>query len=277
MSGPSSVNGGIVKYLSYIGNLVKEDMKITFEDGSGYTFHPPDLVRLSSLIFMQDTCKMCGRCCTHYPMFYTAEELKLAENICEDDFTRWGLDYADKQLLFDSMLEIRADVNSNEVIFNGIILSRQEEKDNLIDVQGRKHFIACKWLKNFEDGTKRCRIYPCQTAPCKTPLVRISHFKDKDITETRILKTHPGRNFLVKCGVVFGSFNYEHYVNNDLKFFKRLKNIADNDLKIPTYLDELLNYLDLIDSSLQKGIIPAYSSMILASKYGKGAVFKGLI
>lgn len=243
----------ITRLGDYISNVSVEPFEITVQNKS-MVFNPPHKVYLSPLLFQDDQCQRCGRCCNQNATIYLDYEYELAKTRERQEFERWGLDYDDKQRLFEDMDESSFQLNGRKLSYHGIFMSNREKKEYTIEMPGRSNFIACKWLSYNEDGLSACKIYPCQTYGCKEPLIQIVRNSVTNIVYIR--KSFPARNWIVGCKNIFSPFTYKAFMEKTLPFFQRFNTTVKQDLNVETCLDAILEYFEKNIENFKRGIIP---------------------
>lgn len=241
--------GGLFKLIHYIGYSTKNHM--TAEFGSIKTeYEPVTHFYVSPGFFQGDHCYSTGRCCKSFTTTYTQEGYDRLQAIKKEDYDKYDLDYSAHQTLLDRLEKVEVDINGNNIPFWAVFQGSEPNTD-----EATKHLFKtkrCDFL--IQKGDKFvCSVHPAKGLTCALP--HINFFHTLNTGKTYIRKQQYGRNWLLGCPVQFSEFNYDAYKTWDLKWLKIAADVA-KDMKVETYLPELLEYLDSIDYKLRMGITP---------------------
>ncbi len=135
----------LLKILEYITMVAKVPIVV---DGVSY-FRQKDRFRLQPNFFYPDTCQFCGGCCVYEDNLYTPKEYEWIMSCPEEEFTKWGLDYADIDVLKAGLIPETYEVNGREMTFHRF---KKIDNDMYLPTRGRV-IHRCAWLKQYDDGT----------------------------------------------------------------------------------------------------------------------------
>lgn len=230
---------GFGKIVEYVAALAKEDI-ILEVNGKTTVYEASKDIYLMPIFFRGDGCERTGKCCRHYTIAFTEEGHKKILEATQDDFAKYFLPMNYYEDLMASIEIVETTINGNKVKFYCDPPKTESIK--------RKQ---CDHLFYDEKGLSYCGIQPVKSITCEFPHNNMYRTQGK----TYIRKQQFGRNHQLGCPVEFCEFNYLKFKAIDIPLFKRLKAIAD-DMKVETYIPELLAIFEDLDSDLSKGIIP---------------------
>lgn len=223
------------KILEYVSKVAKQPI---FVDGERYPTPVVEKVVLQESFFYKDDCMMCGKCCPNETTVFTAEGWGRIHSATKEDFLKWGLDpIAREELLMRCTPQV-IDINGSSIVY--WVSDKDHGKDaNKLSWEDRAERERCHWL--FEkERTHRCRIHPIRSVTCGMPHCRM--FLNKNTRTSTIGLSQFGRNWALKCPVVFGDVDEESTLSR-IHWLNILNNVSQ-DLGIDTFLPEILMYLD---------------------------------
>lgn len=223
-----------LKLLEYVNKVAKEPIIV---NGQPFGKAPVVRVSLNESFFLKDDCVMCGRCCLNETTAWTDEGMNRIKGATPEDFSKWELDYAVVDEIFQRMTTNTVDINGKAVNF--YVCGRDKVSEAFkLSWPDRKESPRCHWL--FEkDGTYRCRVHPVRSVTCGMPHCRFFH--NEKTHSTSIGVSQYGRNWALKCPVEFGPVD-EASVQSRILWLERLYAVAQ-DCGINTFLPEILEYL----------------------------------
>lgn len=223
------------KILEYVSKVAREPI---FVNGERYPTPPVERVILQESFFFKDDCTMCGKCCPNETTVFTDEGWGRIHSARKEDFLKWGLDPVAKEELIMRCGADVIDINGRSIVY-WVSDKDHGKQANRLAWPDRAERERCHWL--FEkDGTHRCRIHPIRSVTCGMPHCRM--FLNKSTRTSTIGVSQFGRNWALKCPVQFGPADEESTLSR-IHWLNILNNVAQ-DLGIPTFLPEILNYLD---------------------------------
>jgi len=216
----SNVAGSIFKQLKYLGNIVKEPLKIEIPGKTPKvyteTYLPPDKVTISPKFFRSAKCLMCGKCCK---IGATLVYPEIAQPLAKK------LDWKEIPLFLNG---------SEQSVF-----VHENEPKTQCDFAVYKGFL---WKKKL-----LCDIHENKPNHCALPMIEIDRTKNN----SRLTKRPRGRNWLhPQCPAEFKTFDYNEFISWDLKKLIELNDLA-NKLSIITWLPEILSWLSKEHKYLQ--------------------------
>lgn len=228
----------ITKIMQYVQSVAKGP---TIIDGKTYD-RGVTAIRLSNTFFLTDGCNICGHCCIPETNVYTESEYRLIMNFKEEDWIKEGFNV---DLLRRLKKGIRQEVHN----VNGVdkTIYKYDIEKQTIEFEGRdKPKDSCTWVVQLNKNNYACGIHPVSSITCQMPhlTVRVS---TRGIT--RFMVTQYGRNWAIGCPVKFeepsSEEQFEQIKESRVAKFRHLKEVAD-DLGIPTYLQEMIEYTEKI-------------------------------
>ena len=130
------------------------------------------------------------------------------------------------------------DINGSSIVY-WVSDKDRGKAANRLAWEDRDERERCHWL--FEkEGTHRCRIHPIRSVTCGMPHCRV--FLNKNTRTSTIGLSQFGRNWALKCPVVFGAVDEESTLSRI--HWLDILNRVSQDLGIDTFLPEILTYLD---------------------------------
>jgi len=225
------------KLIDYVAKVSKEPINV---DGEQILKEPVRSVALGDKFFRKDDCKLCGRCCINQDICYTVEHFEtLVAKDHTERFATLGLDASVKELWKEDVVNRAFLVNGAEVVFS---LSQKSDAKTIQKVfyPDRGTVGRCKWL--LADGEfYKCSIHPVRPITCRLPHLRF--FYRKDLNRTILGVSQYGRNWALGCPVTFEDAYDEQSVQDRIVWLEELLRAAE-DMKIKTYLPEILEYLE---------------------------------
>lgn len=230
---------GFGKIVEYVAAMAKEDIHLTVEDKET-VYKASEEIYLTPLFFRGDGCMRTGKCCRHYTIAFTEEGHKKILEATKDDFAKYFLPMDYYEDLMQSLEIVETDINGNKVVFYCDPPKTESVKKK-----------QCDHLFYDKEGLSYCGIQPVKSITCEFPHSTMYQVRGK----TYIRKQQFGRNHQLGCPVEFCGFNYVKFKAIDVPIYKRLKAIAD-DMKVETYIPELLAIFEDLDKDLSEGKIP---------------------
>lgn len=232
----------VEKIISYIYPVAKVPVTV---DGK-HVGDPPKSIKINYSFFYTDGCISCGRCCNRYSdCVYTEHEYQKIQNISDDYIASYmgeGLPVEGIQSLRNRIECVTHDINGNQINLYHFNAKSIDMYIRVLDeVKPRCEF-------QFDSGSAYyCAIHPVRSITCRMPHVRMFHPSRGHSTSIGI--SQYGRNWALGCPINLTPpsdyLEFNHNKDDRLEKLCYLRLIAD-DLKIDTYLPEIIEYVDKI-------------------------------
>lgn len=265
----------IEKLCNYIGFTVKEDTVIKLP-GKELNYRAKKGIVIQPSLFFSDYCVGCGVCCANYDTAYVGNEMELLNSDVTQAFEDKNLDVSNQQVLLNMLETLNIEVNGKSKIMYRV--KEQGSVNHGIHADGKPNRLLCRWIKVREDGHKHCGIHPIRSITCGFPHMEMfKRMPDNGYTYLGIKQY--GRNHQLGCPVVFEeNVFHKEVLLEKIYWLKRLQS-ACHYLEIPTWLDDVIKWLEDNMKTFESGVFPVYTKTSTLGVYiddnTKGRKFKG--
>lgn len=262
----------IEKLFYYIGHTVKEDITVLIN--SKKLMYPKRKgVIIQPSFFSSDSCIGCGICCADYDTAYSGNEITMLESAKHEVFKDLDLPVENIAKVLTLLEPVSVEVNGN--IKTMYHVKEQGSCNHGIYVTGKPNRLQCRWIIERDDGRRHCGIHPIRSVTCGFPHMELFRVGvDKGYSYLGIKQY--GRNHQLGCPVQFEQnvFNLEVF-EEKLYWLTRLQAICHY-LDIPTWLDEIINYLQSNKKMFEAGRIPSDTGVVIECKNGHNIFTKSV-
>ncbi len=236
-----SVNN-VSKILWYIEKVAKEPILI--DDVTLYKHKTS--IKLQPTFFLQDGCNSCGCCCVPEDNVFTQHEFDIISSMTADEFrsTHPNLDPSDLDKLRFGLKQVNHTINGN---IKPVYVYKLVKTSYFIPSKGEsgKTIDRCTWAVRNNKNIY-CKIHPVESITCLMPHLRIFYSKSGTVS---LGISQFGRNWALGCNVEFYSpASVDQFNSIKLSRIQKLEHLhrCADDLGIPTYLPEIIDYINKI-------------------------------
>lgn len=179
---------------------------------------------INESLFYKDGCNVCGKCCIHEDLIFLPFEVDNMKSIISNN-TEIGKEHLGGNIqniveLVNSLVPVSVNVYGKDKV-----LYRSKLPYNTYYFEDRGTLNRCHWDIPVAPGKLGCGIHLVSSLTCKFPHVRFNYSKDRKTTHIGLMQY--GRNWALKCPIVFDKTFYPETVKNILDKFELLKKYCE--------------------------------------------------
>ena len=179
---------------------------------------------INETTFYKDSCVVCGKCCIHEDLIFLPFEVDNMHDIISGK-VKIGKEHLGGTVdnikeLVESLVPINVDVYGKDKL-----LYKSRLPYNTYEFADRGVLNRCHWDIPVGDGKLGCGIHLVSSLTCKFPHIRFNYRADKKTTHIGLMQY--GRNWALKCPIVFDKTFYPETVQNVISKFELLSKYCD--------------------------------------------------
>ena len=204
-----------------------------------------DHLIINESVFYKDGCNVCGKCCIHEDLIFLPFEVDNMKKIIDgeikiDDTEHLGGTVQNIIELVESLTPVNVDVHGRDKL-----LYKSKLPYNTYHFEDRGTLNRCHWDIPVGDGKLGCGIHLVSSLTCKFPHIRLNYRKDKKTTHIGLMQY--GRNWALKCPIMFDTTFHKSTVQNVINKFELLSKYCDY-FEVDNYCHNIINILSLVES-----------------------------
>lgn len=198
-----------------------------------------DHLYLNESLFYKDGCVVCGKCCIHEDLIFLPFEVDNMRSVIAHDSKipkeHLGGTVQNISDLVESLVPLTVNVQGKEKL-----LYKSKLPYNTYEFDDRGTLNRCHWNIPVGNDMLGCGIHLVSSLTCKFPHVRLNYSKERKTTHIGLMQY--GRNWALKCPIVFDETFYPQTVLNVIQKFELLNRYCEY-FEIANHCDKILNTL----------------------------------
>ena len=244
--------------LEYLRKVSKEPVVLQGSNGNFIEeLETPEKVIINPNLFHKDNCIMCGRCCSsNFNTVYTVSGVDRIKNCPVENFSNvelygeYPIPIQNRDKLLDSLIKHTFILNGNEVEIYESPCLKGKDANNLIIEAKPDCGPRCRWMINDIPHKFRCGIHPVRSVTCGLPHCRFNY--NTRTRTTNIGISQYGRNWKLGCPIDLKTGEISISSAKDKIYWLKILLNCANDLKLKTWLPEIIDYCEKMESKNMK-------------------------